>query len=253
MAPTSAYLIMSLWLLQLTTRQLLSYQMSPDNAVKIRPAADLAREVPTRENGGISADGRIYTIHLRRGPRWNSSPARPVVAGDAVRGIKLLCNPAAPAGALNFLANSLKGMQAFSAAFAHVPVNIDAFRRFVNSTSLDGVREIDDSTVRFELIAPHPDFPNILAMPAASPVPVETLDYLPDSPEYRQNTIANGAYRMRIAGPGTRGRSGDRRPGPHDHHGNHRAVGDTGGRGESRGGRGTGTARSPRASGVIGR
>jgi peptide/nickel transport system substrate-binding protein len=35
----------------------------------------LASEVPTRANGGISADGRTYTLHLRRGLRWSDGVA----------------------------------------------------------------------------------------------------------------------------------------------------------------------------------
>ncbi len=42
--------------------------------------AGLASEVPTRANGGISADGRTYTFHLRRGLRW--SDGAPLTARD---------------------------------------------------------------------------------------------------------------------------------------------------------------------------
>ncbi len=37
---------------------------------KEQPAPDLAEVVPTRANGGISADGKSITYHLRRGVRW---------------------------------------------------------------------------------------------------------------------------------------------------------------------------------------
>ena len=46
----------------------------------------------------------------------------------------------------------------------------------------------------FELVAPTPDFLNLLAMPFASAVPDEYLDYLPDSPEFRQHTLSDGPY-----------------------------------------------------------
>src|ERR1700686_1863803 len=35
----------------------------------------LALEVPTRENGGISKDGRSLTFHLRRGVVWHDGAA----------------------------------------------------------------------------------------------------------------------------------------------------------------------------------
>ena len=34
------------------------------------PSPDIAREVPTKRNGGISADGKTITYHLRDGVRW---------------------------------------------------------------------------------------------------------------------------------------------------------------------------------------
>ena len=50
---------------------------SDDKGV-VRPG--LASEVPTVANGGISADGRTYTFHLRRGLRW--SDGIPLTARD---------------------------------------------------------------------------------------------------------------------------------------------------------------------------
>lgn len=40
-----------------------------------RLVGDLAAEVPTLANGGISADGRTYTYHLRSGVRWHDGAA----------------------------------------------------------------------------------------------------------------------------------------------------------------------------------
>jgi peptide/nickel transport system substrate-binding protein len=44
------------------------------------PTLDLAREFPTVENGGISADGTVWTIKLRTGVKW--SDGRPFSAED---------------------------------------------------------------------------------------------------------------------------------------------------------------------------
>lgn len=35
------------------------------------PTLDLAREFPTKQNGGISADGKVWTIKLRQGVKWS--------------------------------------------------------------------------------------------------------------------------------------------------------------------------------------
>lgn len=47
-----------------------------------RHAPALLAVIPSRENGGISADGRTLTYHLRRGVRWQDGP--PVTAADVI-------------------------------------------------------------------------------------------------------------------------------------------------------------------------
>ena len=44
------------------------------------PTLDLAREFPTEENGGISADGTVWTVKLRQGVKW--SDGQPFTAED---------------------------------------------------------------------------------------------------------------------------------------------------------------------------
>ncbi|HEX8807107.1 MAG TPA: peptide ABC transporter substrate-binding protein [Candidatus Aquilonibacter sp.] len=50
------------------------FALAYDGLVRFGPGGailpDLAREVPSRANGGISADGRTIVYHLRRGVRW---------------------------------------------------------------------------------------------------------------------------------------------------------------------------------------
>ncbi|MDE2483167.1 MAG: peptide ABC transporter substrate-binding protein [bacterium] len=58
-----------------------SYLLVSDDRGRL--VGDLATEVPTLRNGGISADGRTYTYHLRHGVRWHDGAAftaRDVVA-----------------------------------------------------------------------------------------------------------------------------------------------------------------------------
>jgi peptide/nickel transport system substrate-binding protein len=47
------------------TRQLFSYPASADPKIVQSPVADVASELPTDANGGISNNGSTYTIHLR--------------------------------------------------------------------------------------------------------------------------------------------------------------------------------------------
>lgn len=48
----------------------------------LEPVPQLAREIPTAENGGISEDGRTITVHLREDATW--SDGEPVTADDFV-------------------------------------------------------------------------------------------------------------------------------------------------------------------------
>ena len=50
------------------------------NGQTMAPTLSLAAKFPTKENGGISADGKIWTIHLRPGVRW--SDGQPLTAAD---------------------------------------------------------------------------------------------------------------------------------------------------------------------------
>jgi peptide/nickel transport system substrate-binding protein len=58
---------------------------------KGRPVPDLAKEVPSRANGGISADGKTLTYHLAENARW--SDGEPVTADDVIFTWKALMNP----------------------------------------------------------------------------------------------------------------------------------------------------------------
>lgn len=56
-----------------------------------RLIGDLATEVPTLANGGISRDGRTYTYHLHRGVLWQDG--RPFTARDVVASWRAIVNP----------------------------------------------------------------------------------------------------------------------------------------------------------------
>ena len=45
-----------------------------------QPTPDLATEFPTEQNGGISADGKVWTMHIRSGVKWQDGV--PLTAND---------------------------------------------------------------------------------------------------------------------------------------------------------------------------
>src|SRR5262245_17260396 len=176
------------------TRQLLSYPNAPTFLKQIQLAPDIATAVPTRGNGGISADGKTYTLHLKSGVKWDTSPPRQVTAGDFVREFKLLCNPASPTGAPGYFTSTIVGMTRYCDGFAKVSAKAPAIEQYVNSHALPGVAARNNRTLVFRLVKPAPDFPNILAMGFCSARPVEYMQYVPDSAELRQHTISDGPY-----------------------------------------------------------
>ncbi len=194
LATTSAYVTGSLWTNRTFARQLLAYPPATTFDAAIALVPDVASEVPTRENGGISPDRLTYTFHLKPNVRWNSRPVRPVVAGDFVRAFKLFCNPVSPVGAPTYYTETIRGMAAYCTAFVKVPGTVSGIRNYIEHNVLVGVHAPDDATVVFELVAPAADFLNLVSMPFGSAVPVEYLDYLPDSPEFRQHTLSDGPY-----------------------------------------------------------
>jgi ABC-type transport system substrate-binding protein len=199
----SAYYTTSYSLERTFTRQLFSYPASTDKNKALQAVPDVATEMPTKANGGISADGKTYTIHLRPNVRWNTAPARPVTAQDFVLGFKRLCNPTQNSvGAPGYYENTIAGMTGYCAAFAKVPQNVSAFRQFMTTHDISGITAVNATTLQFTLTAPAGDFTNILALPFSSAAPVEYLNYLPDDANFRQHTISDGPYAITQYVPG---------------------------------------------------
>ncbi len=63
------------------------WQIAPDG----RFFPNLAAEIPTQANGGISADGRTWTIRLRRGVTWHDGT--PFTAADVAFTLETILNP----------------------------------------------------------------------------------------------------------------------------------------------------------------
>ena len=57
-----------------------------------KPYPELATEVPTQSNGGVSKDGLTITYHIRRGVKW--SDGAPFDADDVVFSTAVVNNPA---------------------------------------------------------------------------------------------------------------------------------------------------------------
>jgi len=203
--PAAAYYAFSHQILRLFTRQLFSYPTALDESA-LRPVRDLAAEFPTTGNGGVSADGCRYTIRMRHGTYWDTSPSREVTAADVVRGFKRMANPVAGAGALGYFTSTIAGMADFAedyrAAFQHRTPTAAALARYQNTHEIRGLRPIDDKTLLVELVRPANDLLNILSTMFGSPAPAEYDAYVPDSPGWIRNVRSCGPYRLTDYRPG---------------------------------------------------
>lgn len=200
--PACAYYALGGQIIRLFARQLFTYRPVRDlrDPMAITPVPDVAAELPTEENGGISPDRTTYTIRLRPGVRWDTTPMRPVTAHDFVRGFKRMCNPVTRAGAIMYFTSTIAGMAEFCDEYARaVPEPRPTAARlaaFQNSHDIAGVTAVDDRTLVFRLVRPANDFLNILALTFASAAPVEYDAFVPDSDEFRHGVRANGPYRI---------------------------------------------------------
>ena len=193
----SAYSTTDVQIQRAFARQLVITPPSNNYNTAISVAPDVATVVPTKANGGLSADGLTYTFHLRSGVMWNSSPPRAVVAGDFVREFKAMCNPVLGVGSPGYFVPVIAGMSTYCAAYAKVPATATAAQlaAFQNSHTISGVSAPDASTLVIKLVQPASDFLNIIAALGFSDArPVEYDSYLPDSPQFRQHTLSDGPY-----------------------------------------------------------
>ncbi|HJW74402.1 MAG TPA: ABC transporter substrate-binding protein, partial [Thermoleophilia bacterium] len=97
-------------------------------ASDVQPAPELAAEIPTTENGGISADGKTVTVKLRQGVKWHDG--EPFTADDVV-----------------FTWNYI------------VDNELSAFTMY--TTYVKNVQVVDDYTVQFNLEQPKANIPGM--------------------------------------------------------------------------------------------
>ena len=137
---------------------------------------DLASEVPTLENGGISADGLTYTFKLRDGLRW--SDGEPLVAQQFVDAARRLFEP----GSANFYVD-------FYRVLAADGNNLLLLQALGDGADDDSIAQLeqavvaslavsapDDQTVVYTLNRQSPIFVLLATMWPLSPVRQDVID-----------------------------------------------------------------------------
>jgi peptide/nickel transport system substrate-binding protein len=194
---SGGYLGLRMW-----SRQLVTYPAVVGKTTTVVP--DIATQLPTTGNGGITDGGKTVKLTIKTGVKWDTTPARQVTAADNVRGVKRTCNPAQPFGGMPDFESLIVGMQAYCDGFAKVNAkSASAIADYQNKHNIAGVSvdPTNPQTVVFKLNSPASYFVDMLSLPAFSPSPKEYDKYVPASASLAQHTISDGPYKITSYNP----------------------------------------------------
>ena len=131
---------------------------------------DLATEVPTTENGGITNGGKTYIFHLRKGVMFQAPVSREVTAEDVKCSFERMMNPKevplAPAG---YLYDKVVGTEDF----------VDG-----KAKEITGFKVVDPYTIQIDLTTPNYVFNSVMAQPFTAVMAKEWVS------KYNSRTIA---------------------------------------------------------------
>jgi len=127
---------------------LLKWSSGPGEAgSKLIP--DLATEVPSVQNGGISADGKTYTFHMRAGVKFAPPVNRELTAADWKYSFERMI--AAPQAWGSYFFEGIVGDLAY---YNH------------KAEDISGIKVLDPQTIEIDLIKPDPTLLYKIALPA---------------------------------------------------------------------------------------
>lgn len=157
--PGEAYFTIDYAAMYATQRPLFVYPPNSQEAL----APDLATEIPTAANGGITDGGKTVTVHIQQGVRFSPPVNREVTSADVAYAIERGANPnvANPYFPSYFGSGSptpLVGAQ--SSSYAGGPIS--------------GIQTPNTSTIVFHMTGPGAEtLINALSLPTSAPVPEE--------------------------------------------------------------------------------
>ena len=172
--PAIAWELTSWGIERLTYQTFLTYASKPGEAgTELVP--DLATEVPAAENGGISADGKTYTFHLKKGIKFAPPVSREVKAADFKYSFeRMMIEPLAPA---TFFYTGVVGAEEFMGGKAE---------------EISGYKVVDDYTVQITLKKPEGSFLLAMTMPFTSVLPKEWVKKV--GKQIKRKPLGTGPY-----------------------------------------------------------
>ncbi|MDD5339506.1 MAG: peptide ABC transporter substrate-binding protein [Dehalococcoidales bacterium] len=146
-----------------------------------------ATEIPTVENGGISADGKTYTFTLNQDVTW--SDGEKVTAGDYEYSIKRLFDPINAAEYASFYFDII-GSDAY-----YTSADQDAAAQAALKDAV-GVTALDEYTLEIKLNDPRPTFLQLMALWPVYPVREDIITQYGDQWTSPATYIGNGPFLM---------------------------------------------------------
>jgi oligopeptide transport system substrate-binding protein len=152
----------------------------------------LATEIPTKENGGISADGLTYTIHMKTGQKFSNGD--PITAQTMEYTLKRELDPKV-AGSYAGFYYDIVGGEAYSTALGtkDKPKNPSA-QELQQLRDAVAVKALDDTTLQIKLTEPSGSFLDRLAIWGAYPADKNVIDKFGDKAYDPANLVGNGPY-----------------------------------------------------------
>ncbi|MEI6136265.1 MAG: peptide ABC transporter substrate-binding protein [Chloroflexota bacterium] len=129
-----------------------------DANLKLVP--DMATEVPTRENHGVSEDGLTYTVHLRTGLTWSDGKA--LTSKDLAYALRRSADPRSAGTYASFMREIKGGAEV--GAMKPGDAGLDA------AVAAMAIETPDEQTVRITLVKPNAVFINYLVLWIAYPL-----------------------------------------------------------------------------------
>ncbi len=149
----------------------------------------------------ISDSGKVYLIHMKKGVEFADDACFPggrgrqVKASDFVYSIKRMCDVRTKTTGWWIFDGKVVGLDAFRKASESLPPFPEQWHPALYDEDVEGLRALDDSTVRIQLTKPYPYFKYILAMPYAAVVPHEAVEHYGE--DFLSHPVGTGPYLLK--------------------------------------------------------
>ncbi len=131
-------------------------------------------------------------IFFQDDPCFPGGKGRHVTANDVIYSIKRLADPSVQSTGYWLVAGKIKGIDDFFKKAA-------AAGKADYSQDVEGLKAIDDRTLKITLMEPFPAFIYVMSMPYTAPVPREAVEYYnaSDKEGFSRHPVGTGAYRLK--------------------------------------------------------